>query len=51
LVTAQGNQVQANVDLENARLALLHAEGTLLSAFGIEFQLQDPREAPWYSLF
>jgi outer membrane protein TolC len=51
LVTAQGNQVQANVDLENARLALRHAEGTLLSAFGIEFQLQDPREAPWYSLF
>jgi outer membrane protein TolC len=51
LVTAQGNQVQANVDLENARLALRHAEGTLLSAFGIEFQLQDPRETPWYSLF
>ncbi|HLW71819.1 MAG TPA: TolC family protein [Candidatus Binataceae bacterium] len=51
LVTAQGNQVQADVDLENARLALWHAEGTLLGAFNIEFQLQDPRESPWYATF
>jgi outer membrane protein TolC len=51
LVTAQGNQVQADVDLENARLALWHAEGTLLSTFNIEFQPQDPREAPWSSTF
>jgi outer membrane protein TolC len=51
LVTAQGNQVSANIDLENARLALWHAEGTLLSAFNIDFQIQDMRQHPWYSQF
>jgi outer membrane protein len=51
LVTAQGNQITANVDLENARIALRHAEGTLLNAFGIDFQPQDVRQYPWYSLF
>ena len=51
LVTAQGNQVSANVNLENARIALWHAEGTLLGTFNIEFQPQDPRQAPWYALF
>ncbi len=51
LVTAQGNQVSANVDLENARIALWHAEGTLLGAFNIEFQPQDARQSPWYALF
>ncbi|MGH7878626.1 MAG: TolC family protein, partial [Candidatus Binataceae bacterium] len=51
LVTAQGNQVQADVDLENARIALRHAEGTLLDTFSIEFQPQDPRESPWYAVF
>ena len=50
-VQAEGNQVQAEVDLENARLALWHAEGTLLQAFQIDFQLQDPRETPWYATF
>jgi outer membrane protein TolC len=51
LVTAQGNQVSANVDLENARIALWHAEGTLLGVFSIEFQPQDARQSPWYTLF
>jgi outer membrane protein TolC len=51
LVTAQGNQVSANIDLENARLALWHAEGTLLSVFNIEFQPQDPRQPAWYAKF
>jgi outer membrane protein TolC len=50
-VQAEGNQVQAEVDLENARLALWHAEGTLLQAFQIDFQLQDPRETPWFATF
>ena len=50
-VQAEGNQVQAEVDLENARLALWHAEGTLLMAFQVDFQLQDPKETPWYATF
>ena len=51
LVTAQGNEVQADVGLENARLALWHAEGTLLEHFNIDFQVQNPRQSPWYSRF
>jgi hypothetical protein len=43
--------VQSEVDLENARLALWHAEGTLLQAFQIDFQLQNPKETPWYATF
>jgi outer membrane protein len=50
-VAAEGNQVQAFVDLENAKINLQHAQGTLLSAFKINFQLQDPHETPWYATF
>ncbi|MGD0074059.1 MAG: TolC family protein [Candidatus Binataceae bacterium] len=49
LVTAQGNQVQADVGLENARLSLMHAEGTLLKKFNIEFHPQPQASAPWYA--
>jgi len=51
LVTAQGNEVQASVGLENARLALWHAEGTLMNIFNIDFQVQNPQVAPWYTKF
>jgi outer membrane protein len=51
LVTAQGNEVSTDIDLENARLALWFAEGTLLKTFNIDFQVQDPREYPWYARF
>ncbi len=51
LVTAQGNEVSTDIDLENARLALWYAEGTLLKTFNIDFQVQDPRETPWYARF
>jgi outer membrane protein TolC len=51
LVTAQGNEVTTDIDLENARLALWYAEGTLLKTFNIDFQVQDPRETPWYARF
>jgi outer membrane protein TolC len=50
-VAAEGNQVQAFVDLENAKINKQHAQGTLLSAFKINFQLQDPHETPWYATF
>jgi outer membrane protein len=51
LVTAQGNEVQADVGLENARLALWHAEGTLMNIFNIDFQVQNPHLTPWYTRF
>lgn len=50
-VAAEGNEVQAAIDLENAKLNLDHADGTLLQAFDIEFQLQNPHETPWYAAF
>jgi outer membrane protein TolC len=51
LISAQGNQVEAEVDLEDARLSLEHEQGTLLRAFQIDFQLQDPYRSHWYSKF
>jgi outer membrane protein TolC len=51
LISAQGNQVQAEVDLEDARLSLEHEEGTLLRAFQVSFELQSPRRSPWYTKF
>ena len=51
LVTAQGNEVQADVGLENGRLALWHAEGTLLGQFNIDFQEQRQSQTPWYARF
>jgi outer membrane protein len=49
LVSAEGNQVQAEIDLENAKVALEHATGTLLHSFQIAFELQQPGETPWYA--
>ena len=51
LISAQGNQVQAEVDLEDARLSLEHEQGTLLRAFQVDFKLQDPHRTHWYSQF
>ena len=50
-VAAEGNQVQAFVDLENAKINMQHAQGTLLTAFNINFQIQSPHETPWYTRF
>ena len=50
-VSAEGNQVQAEVDLENAKLALAHSDGTLLQAFNINWEVQNPHEVPWYAAF
>lgn len=51
LVQAEGNQVQAEVDLENSKLGFLHAQGALLDAFQINFQLQNQVDTPWYAQF
>lgn len=50
-VSAEGNEVQAEVDLENAKLALGHADGTLLQAFQINWEVLNPHETPWYATF
>jgi outer membrane protein len=50
-VSAEGNQVQAEVDLENAKLALAHSDGTLLRQFQINWEVQNPHEVPWYAAF
>ncbi|MGH7779688.1 MAG: TolC family protein [Candidatus Binataceae bacterium] len=50
-VSAEGNEVQAEVDLENAKLALRHSEGTILDEFNINFEIQNPHETPWYATF
>ena len=50
-VSAEGNQVQAEVDLENAKLALEHSDGTLLQAFNISWEVMSPHEVPWYAAF
>ena len=50
-VAAEGNQVQAFVDLENAKINLQHAQGTLLTAFNVAFQIQNPHEEPWFATF
>ncbi len=52
LVTAEGQEVQADVDLENAKVALFHSDGTLLKRYQINFQVQNPHEPRrWYALF
>lgn len=50
-VSARANQVQAEIDLENAKLALWHANGTLLRHFQIVFTLQPVAARPWYARF
>jgi outer membrane protein TolC len=52
LASAEGNQVQAEVDLEQAKLQLLRARGDLLSHFDIYFEVQNPnQDVPWYGRF
>jgi outer membrane protein len=52
LVAAEGQEVQADIDLENAKVDLRHASGRLLHSYQINFQVQNPRPArPWYALF
>ena len=42
LISAQGNQVQAEVDLEDARLSLEHEQGTLLRALPNQLRAPGP---------
>jgi len=51
LVAAQGNQVQAELDFETAKLNLKHAEGALLRTFNVTFEPRQPEVKPWYAHF
>jgi outer membrane protein TolC len=52
LASAEGNEVQAEVDFEEAKIQLLHAQGRLLAYFNIEFEIEDPHQnVPWYARF
>ncbi|SRR5579875_918267 len=52
LVAAEGQEVQADVQLEDAKVALFHSDGTLLKRYQINFQIESPKEPrPWYALF
>ncbi len=50
-VSAEGNQVQAETDLEKAKLSVRHAEFTLLDSFQVHFEMQPQEPAPWYAKF
>lgn len=51
LISALAYRVQAQLDLEVAKLTLKHAEGTLLKSFQIDFIVDKNYETPWYARF
>ena len=51
LVAALGNEVNADANLEVAKLALRHAQGMLLHYFNVNFAPVDPHQGRWYSKF
>ena len=50
-VSAEGAQVQAEIALEQDKLALAYADGTLLRRFHVRFAVSPPPARPWYALF
>jgi len=51
LISALALQVQAQLDLEVAKLTLEHAKGTLLKSFQIDFTVDKNYPTPWYARF
>jgi outer membrane protein len=51
LVSAEGTQVNAEANFEISKLAVKHAEGTLLRAYNINFVTEKPDVRPWYARF
>jgi outer membrane protein TolC len=51
LISALGFQVQAQLDLEVAKLTIEHAKGTLLKSFQIDFVIDKSYQPPWYARF
>jgi hypothetical protein len=51
LVSAEGSQVNAEVNFEISKLAVKHSEGTLLRAYNVVFIPANPDVRPWYARF
>jgi outer membrane protein len=51
LVAALGSEVNADANLEVAKLTLRHAQGMLLHYFNINFEPENPHQGRWYSQF
>src|SRR5260370_19748990 len=51
LINALALQVQAQLDLEVAKLTLEHSKGTLLKSFQIDFTVDKNYPTPWYARF
>ena len=51
LVAALGNEVNADANLEVAKLALRHSQGMLLRDFNVSFEPEDPHQGRWYRTF
>ncbi|HLH77991.1 MAG TPA: TolC family protein [Candidatus Binataceae bacterium] len=49
--TVEANELQAEINLEDAKLALRHANGNLLRQFRVDFHLSPPPPRPWYDTF
>jgi outer membrane protein TolC len=51
LISSLAFQVQAQLDLEVAKLTMEHAKGTLLKSFQIDFVVDKNYQTPWYARF
>lgn len=51
LISALASQVQAQLDLEVAKLTMEHAKGALLKCFQIDFKVDKHYQTPWYARF
>ncbi len=51
LVAALGNEVNADANLEVAKLAVRHSQGMLLRYFSVNFEPVDPHQGRWYAQF
>ncbi len=51
LISSLALEVQAQLDLEVAKLTLEHAKGTLLKSFQIDFAVDKNYPTPWYARF
>lgn len=51
VATAEGNEIQSEIGLEDAKIALRRADGALLENFQIHFQPSSMPARPWYDRF
>lgn len=51
VATAQGSEIQTEIALEDAKVALRRVDGALLESFQIHFKPSAPPARPWYDRF